>query len=367
MPVRPAQKDDPGSLVASVHACILFLSLYMILSRLSTFLPSSLVPTSSASPSLPVALLASVLPAVMLGRFFRPVRYYVRLTTFLLGLASNSVWGVFVSLAMAAVGRAGDVNWVVARSFWKSTAPLVGITFRVEGEEHLTEREGPAVLVGNHQTMLDILYLGRIFPKSASIMAKRELKFMPLLGQYMTFSNAVFVNRTKRDDAIKMFAKVAEEMKRKSLSLFIFPEGTRSASPVPSMLPFKKGAFHLAVQAQVPIIPIVCENYAGLYSSKAKRFEGGEVVIRVLPPIPTAGLTSSHDDINALVERTRDLMLAAIEDLGRLRGVENRLESGRTAGAVQASEAEATGEGEREPGERTRLLPSGEGVVGERG
>ncbi|GAA5908877.1 hypothetical protein JCM6882_005472 [Rhodosporidiobolus microsporus] len=368
MPARPPKSntDDPGSLVSILHAALLLFSVYMILARLSALLPSSSSsPLSASSPlasSLPVALLASVLPAVMLGRLFRPVRYYLRLTTFLLGLASNSVWGVVVSLVMAAAGRAGDVNWVVARSFWRSTAPLVGITFRVEGEEYLTDKEGPAVIVGNHQTMLDILYLGRIFPKATSIMAKRELKFMPLLGQFMTFSNAIFVNRTKRDDAIKMFAKVAEEMKRKSLSLFIFPEGTRSASPVPSMLPFKKGAFHLAVQAQVPIIPIVCENYAGVYSSKAKRFAGGEVVIRVLPPIQTTGITSTSEDINALVDRTRDAMLAAIEDLGRLRAEANRLESGRSAGGVQASE-ETDAEGENE---RTRLLPSGEGVVGER-
>lgn len=126
--------------------------------------------------------------------------------------------------------------------------------------------------------------------------------------------------------------------------MFIFPEGTRSASPVPSLLPFKKGAFHLAVQAGLPIVPIVCENYAHVYHSKARRFDAGEVVIRgadhpllslfspccayphrrappraVLDPIPTTGVTSSHDDITALIDRTRGAMLAAIEQLGRER------------------------------------------------
>jgi lysophosphatidate acyltransferase len=67
---------------------------------------------------------------------------------------------------------------------------------------------------------------------------------------------------------------------KRQLSLFIFPEGTRSASETPSLLPFKKGAFHLAVQAQLPIVPIVCENYAAAYSSKHKRFDGGDIVIR---------------------------------------------------------------------------------------
>ena len=212
-------------------------------------------------------------------------------------------------------------------------------------------------------------------------MAKRELLYTPLLGQFMYLSKAVFVNRAKREDAVKVFAKVASEMKRKSvsrrgccsvppspelsretdhlvrgsrqLSLFIFPEGTRSASAVPSLLPFKKGAFHLAVQAQLPIVPIVCENYAHVYHAKSKCFDGGEIVVRgacrcsyssrlcnapvptltfsfswcmcaypaapVLPPISTEGLTSSHDDIQALTDKTRNAMLEAIEDLGRRR------------------------------------------------
>ncbi|GAA5894261.1 1-acylglycerol-3-phosphate O-acyltransferase SLC1 [Sporobolomyces salmoneus] len=288
--------------------------------------------------------LASLLPTIMLSRVFSPVRYYLRLTTFLLGLAANSAWGVVVSVAMSLVGKSMNINWVVARSFRMSTAPLCGVTFKVEGQQHLDENR-PAVLVGNHQTMLDILYLGAVFPKGASIMAKKELQWMPLLGQFMTLSNAVFVNRSKRADAVAIFAKVAQTMKKKSLSLFIFPEGTRSASPVPSLLPFKKGAFHLAVQAQLPIVPIVCENYAGIYSSKEKRFNSGEIVVRVLPPISTVGITSSSEDITKLTEKTRDAMLEAIEDLGRKRQEANN----RIAGKAGKKALE-------ENGERQRLL-----------
>ncbi|GAA5959171.1 hypothetical protein JCM3765_005094 [Sporobolomyces pararoseus] len=288
--------------------------------------------------------LASILPTIMLSRVFSPARYYLRLTTFLLGLAANSAWGVIVSIALSLVGKSMNINWVVARSFRMSTAPLCGVTFKVEGQEHL-EANRPAVLVGNHQTMLDILYLGAVFPKGASIMAKKELQWMPLLGQFMTLSNAVFVNRSKRSDAVAVFAKVAQTMKKKSLSLFIFPEGTRSASPVPSLLPFKKGAFHLAVQAQLPIVPIVCENYAGIYSSKQKRFNSGEIVVRVLPPISTVGFTSSSEDITKLTEKTRDVMLEAIEDLGRKRQEANN----RIAGKDTQKEI-------GQDGERQRLL-----------
>ncbi|BGP55495.1 1-acylglycerol-3-phosphate O-acyltransferase [Rhodotorula sphaerocarpa] len=299
-----------------------------------------------ATPRALTALAAAVLPAAVMARFFQPVRYYLRLTTFLVSLGANSVWGVCVSIIMSLAGRGKDINYVVARSFEASTAPLLGVTLRVEGREHLDQNR-PAVLVGNHQTMVDILYLGAVFPQGASIMAKRELLYTPLLGWYMALSKAVFVNRAKRNDAVKVFAKVAAEMKRRSLSLFIFPEGTRSASPVPSLLPFKKGAFHLAVQAQLPIVPIVCENYAHVYHSKAKRFEGGEIVIR-------EGVTSSHEDIQTLTDKTRDAMLAAIEDLGRKRQAQ-LVADGRarlTGGAGAAGGAA----GEEEDGERTRLL-----------
>ncbi|POY71937.1 hypothetical protein BMF94_5045 [Rhodotorula taiwanensis] len=309
--------------------------------------------TTTRQTLLPYAI-AAALPAAVMARFFSPIRYYLRLTTFLVSLGANSVWGVCVSILMSLVGRGRDINWVVARSFERSTAPLVGVKFRVEGREHLDENR-PAVLVGNHQTMVDILYLGAVFPQGASIMAKRELLYTPLLGQYMLLSKAVFVNRAKREDAVKVFAKVASEMKRRALSLFIFPEGTRSASPVPSLLPFKKGAFHLAVQAQLPIVPIVCENYAHVYHSKAKRFDSGEIVVRVLPPISTEGVTSSHDDIQALTDKTRNAMLEAIEDLGRKRQEQLQLSGSSSSRKRDRVTASAGVETEVE-GERTRLL-----------
>jgi lysophosphatidate acyltransferase len=114
-------------------------------------------------------------------------------------------------------------------------------------------------------------------------MAKKELKWSPLLGQYMALSGAVFVDRKNNKDALKALAAAGEEMKAKGVSsfarsalmrniyqlmqvsLWVFPEGTRSSSEAPNLLPFKKGAFHLAVQAGVPIIPVVCENYWRLY------------------------------------------------------------------------------------------------------
>jgi lysophosphatidate acyltransferase len=86
-------------------------------------------------------------------------RYYIRLFIYVSALSICSVWGVIVSIFMTLMGRRFDINYVVARSFYFVGGRAMGISFNVEGEHHL--KCGPAVLIGNHQTMLDILYLGR--------------------------------------------------------------------------------------------------------------------------------------------------------------------------------------------------------------
>ena len=88
---------------------------------------------------------------------------------------------------------------------------------------------------------------------------------MPLLGQYMSLSGAVFVDRGNNAKAIRSLHAAGETIKARNTSLWMFPEGTRSMREYPDMLPFKKGAFHVAVEAGVPIVPVICENYWRLY------------------------------------------------------------------------------------------------------
>ncbi|SPO31876.1 related to SLC1 - 1-acyl-sn-gylcerol-3-phosphate acyltransferase [Ustilago trichophora] len=244
------------------------------------------------------------------------LRFYLNSIIYIAGMGICSVWGIFVSLLLTLIpGQRLNINKVVARSFWRLTSPLVGIRFIVEGEEHFSSTS-PAVVVGNHQTAMDILYLGRIFPGHASIMAKKELQYVPLLGQFMSLSGAVFINRKNLKDSIKAFQQVGETMNRKKLSLWIFPEGTRSGLATPDLLPFKKGAFHLAIQAGVPVIPVVCENYNRLFDSKS-RFESGTIRIKVLPPIPASHLTAQ--DAAHLTESVRTQMLTELRNMDHLR------------------------------------------------
>lgn len=102
----------------------------------------------------------------------------------------------------------------------------------------------------------------------------------------MALSGTVFINRTDRSSAIKAFEGAAEEMRREKQSVFIFPEGTRHPGKEAVLGDFKKGAFHLAVQAGVPVVPVVCANYWGLLSIQERRFRAGRIPVKglYLPP-----------------------------------------------------------------------------------
>jgi len=264
--------------------------------------------------SLPVLFFRSIANRSSVGR------YYWRATIFLGGLAAVSIWGIVVAVGMTLVGRRHDVNYVVARTFYNWVSRVLELEVEVEGEEYLQTR--PAVIVGNHQSMLDVLYLARMFPPKASIMAKRELQWTPL-GPWMYMSGAIFIDRGNSSKAQKSLEAAGEEMKREGISLMMYPEGTRHNEEVPTLLPFKKGAFHLAVQAGLPVTPVVCENYWRLYHKGV--FGTGVIKVRVLPPIHTTSLTVT--DVADLAIRTREQMLATLRDISVKVGREDNDES----------------------------------------
>jgi 1-acyl-sn-glycerol-3-phosphate acyltransferase len=102
---------------------------------------------------------------------------------------------------------------------------------------------------------------------------------IPKLTLSVTLSGSVFINRGNRKEAVAAIKAAGEDMKRKGISLWIFPEGTRASQPEPSLLPFKMGAFHLAIQAQVPIVVCVCESYNHLFDGRT-RFDSGKLKIK---------------------------------------------------------------------------------------
>ncbi|KAJ7118538.1 hypothetical protein C8R43DRAFT_1035968 [Mycena crocata] len=238
-------------------------------------------------------------------------RYYTRTFAYVGAIGFVATIGAFYAAGLSLVGKKFDVNHAVARTFYAVAGTLFGIRVEIEGEEWLQDtKDGggrPAVFMINHQSMLDLIPLGRSFPKQTSIMAKKSLRFTPL-GPFMTMSGAIFIDRGNSAKAMRSLDAAVETMRTRRVSLWMYPEGTRNNKQHPDMLPFKKGGFHLAIQAGLPIVPIVVENYWHLYHKNA--FESGVIRIRVLPPVPTANLTAT--DVPALVTQVRDQMLTAL-------------------------------------------------------
>ncbi|PSR94218.1 hypothetical protein BD289DRAFT_336279, partial [Coniella lustricola] len=230
-----------------------------------------------------------------------------------LSLLAAALYGVVASLVLGVVGQRQISAWATARFFKYIMAASTGVTFEIIDPNGYLEKTRPAVFLGNHQTELDVLMLGCMFPKYCSVTAKSSLKKTPFLGWFMTLSGAIFIDRKNSKDAREAMQGAADQMSKMKQSVYIFPEGTRSYAKEPMLLPFKKGAFHLAVQAQVPIVPVVAANYSNILHPKDYVFTSGKIPCKVLDPIPTTGLTSA--DVDELCTRTRELMLKEIINL----------------------------------------------------
>ena len=174
---------------------------------------------------------------------------------------------------------------------------LAGIRLDVHGAEHLATR--PAVFIFNHQSQLDVLILAKLLRGGFTGVAKKELANSPGFGLMFRLADVAFVDRQDSAQARKALQPAVQKL-RDGISLVIAPEGTRSATP--ALGPFKKGAFHVAMQAGVPIVPIVIRNSGELMWRGATTIHSGTVQIAVLAPVATDGW-----DADGLDEHIREI------------------------------------------------------------
>ncbi|KAI1822935.1 1-acylglycerol-3-phosphate O [Xylaria intraflava] len=261
------------------------------------------------------ALLIVLYAIYMVATVVPTAAFVARVFAAYICLLTCAIYGAVASIGLRIVGREQIAQWTTARAFKYTMGLTTGVTFEVEDPNKHLETVRPAVFIGNHQTELDVLMLGCMFPKYCSVTAKKNLKNIPFLGWFMSLSGTVFIDRTNSKNAREAMAGAAEEIQRRKQSVYMFPEGTRSYAKEPSLLPFKKGAFHLAVQAGVPIVPVVAANYSHILYIKSLIFNGGKIPVKVLDPIPTTGLTA--EDVDELTRTTRELMLQEIIALTR--------------------------------------------------
>ncbi|KAJ3331853.1 1-acylglycerol-3-phosphate O-acyltransferase [Kappamyces sp. JEL0680] len=172
----------------------------------------------------------------------------------------------------------------------------------------------------NHQSTLDLLLLGYVIPSRSVFTAKKEIASIPIMGQVFVAGNNILIDRGNRTSAVEAMNKVGERMKKDNLSVMIFPEGTRSNQRDNTLLPFKKGAFHLAKQTGFPIVPIVASTYFPIYDEKSMKFEQGTFAIKglcvVLTPVLPPILTNGPDvTVDGLIAQTHKAMEDALQSI----------------------------------------------------
>ena len=186
---------------------------------------------------------------------------------------------------------------------------LAGIDLNVEGEEHLWSHR-PAVFVFNHQSGLDMLVIGKLLGRDVTGVAKAEAARDPRFAPLGFLVDIAYVDRADSKQAREAMEPVVEKL-HDGVSIAIAPEGTRSVSD--RLGPFKKGAFHIAMQAGVPIVPIVIRNAGELMWRNSFWLRPGTVDVRVLKPISDQA-SGRPETIDDHVAKVRKKFVKALSD-----------------------------------------------------
>jgi 1-acyl-sn-glycerol-3-phosphate acyltransferase len=177
---------------------------------------------------------------------------------------------------------------------------------QTETLHHLTS---PCVFVANHQSNYDLFVVGAIVPKRTVSIGKKSLKWVPFFGQLYWLAGNVLIDRGNAIKAKRAMLTTTETLQHKDTSIWVFAEGTRNLGK--GLLPFKRGAFQMAIAAGVPIVPVCVSTYST--RMRLNRWNSGDITIRSLPAISTQGMTA--DDIPELMKTCHAQMQATIAEL----------------------------------------------------
>jgi 1-acyl-sn-glycerol-3-phosphate acyltransferase len=243
----------------------------------------------------------------MRGQFGERIAY-------LSGCAVGGAWFLLCSFAgilwlLAAPHNRQTLYWY-GRIFCRGLTGMMGWRIEPDHPERLREQR-PCVIVANHQSFLDVVTFGSIFPPRTVSAGKREIGKIPIFGWFYRLSGNLIIDRAHARSALASLEAAAQEMRDDRIAVWFMPEGHRNQAA--ELLDFKSGAFRLAIAAQVPIVPIVAEPLTAIADTRRKLARPGRLRARVLEPVSTEGLAPG--DVPALAARVRASMQRAVDEL----------------------------------------------------
>lgn len=223
-----------------------------------------------------------VLAATVACQFSALARFYVK--SFVMYASLVAVSALSIPYGLMNIQNPHKTRLIVA---WliRPVSALLGVTWH---HEFVTPLEpGKAyVMVANHQSALDVIGMLNVWDVigPTTTTAKKELMYAGPFGLVLWLCGTIFVDRMSSAEGRKAINEAGEMARKSGTSIWVFPEGTRNRKRDGSMLPFKKGAFHVAVNGRLSIVPVVFSEY-DFMNPKAKRFESGDANIKFLEPI----------------------------------------------------------------------------------
>lgn len=188
--------------------------------------------------------------------------------------------------------------------------PLGGLKLKLINKEILDNMVGPHVLISNHQDNFDAFIIGGFVPEKTVSIGKKIIRLFPFFGQIYWLSGNILIDRKRKKKAMGTMNQAAEQMAEKGIRVWIMPEGTRSRGK--GLLPFKKGAFHLAKQTNYPLVPVVLSNYA--QHMNLNSLKKTTVVAKALEPIDP----SKFEDVNALKDHCHHLFVETLKEIDKM-------------------------------------------------
>lgn len=247
------------------------------------------------------SLLPLATSARIMKKTLQHIQFFIKMTLVAIWCAVTSI--VFYLFSFPFNGRPW-LSWAYAKTLNFGVRNALRISIKVTGRQNMID--GPAVIIMNHQSNFDPLLQGPVFPKNTVIIGKKELLKIPFWGRLFKATNNILVDRNKNPSTHQYGAGVEEathRLKNHNCYVWIFPEGTRNHGN--AMAKFKRGAFIIAIKAQVPIIPMISKPLRPILDVRSKRAPGGQHEITILPPISTNGM--SLDDVPSLLANCEKL------------------------------------------------------------
>ncbi|SNC58997.1 1-acylglycerol-3-phosphate O-acyltransferase [Sodalis endosymbiont of Henestaris halophilus] len=189
-----------------------------------------------------------------------------------------------------------------------SMSPMFGIQLKVRYPEGVTLPQN-CIYIANHQNNYDMVTAAYVVQPRTVTVGKKSLLWMPLFGLLYWLTGNLLIDRDNNTRAHSTINKIVQHIKKRNISIWMFPEGTRSRGR--GLLPFKTGAFYAAIAAEVPIVPICVSNTSN--KIKLNRWSNGLVIIEILPPIDTASYNRAQ--VRVLTRYCRNLMKNKLDEL----------------------------------------------------